>query len=260
MPQPKYRDIADQLREDIETGALRPGDTLDHTEVLMTRFGVSKSTVRSAVDVLAQEGLVVARRRYGTVVRDRRGVRIPLSRYHRSLESSGELGPFEAACKEQGLSGVMKTVDVGRVQDPAIASLLGLASQDDLVFRVREALIDDQVVQFQQAWYPLDVAAAADLERRGKIAGGVYRALREAGIPAVTADERVAARMPTKEEADQLGTGSSTPVLTVERISRSEDGRPIELLRVVAAGDRMELAYEALPLPGAPEPGTAQVG
>lgn len=247
---PKYRDIADTLREEIESGVLQPGSTLPHTEDLMARFGVAKSTVRAAVDVLAQEGLVVARRRYGTVVRDRRSVRIPLSRYRRSLESSGELGPFEAACKEQGLAGVMKTVDVGRVQDPTIASLLGLTSEDDLVFRRREALIDEQVVQFQQAWYPLDVAAAANLERREKIEGGIYRALIEAGFPAVEADERVSARMPTKAEADQLGTGVSTPVLTVERISRTTDGRPIELLRVVAAGDRMELAYDALPLPG----------
>lgn len=250
MPQPKYRNIADVLREEIESGVLQPGSTLPYTEDLMARFGVAKSTVRSAVDVLAKEGLVVARRRYGTVVRDRRKVRVPLSRYRRSLESSGELGPFEAACREQGLNGVMKTVEVGRVQDPAIAALLGLASEDALVFRRREALIDDQVVQFQQAWYPLDVAEAADLERDGKINGGVYRALIEAGIPAVEADERVTARMPTKEEADRLGTGVSTPVLEVERISRTEDGRPIELLRVVAAGDRMELTYDALPLPG----------
>lgn len=247
---PKYRNIADELREEIERGDLGPGEKLPDTKALMVRFAAAKSTVRSAVDVLAQEGLVVARRRYGTVVRDRRTVRIPLSRYRRSLESNGELGPFEAACKAQGLSGEMRRVDVGRVRDPDVAALLDLASEDAVVFRRRQALIEGQVVQFQQAWYPLDVAEAADLEREGKIEGGVYRALIAAGIPAVEADERVGARMPTKEEAEQLGTGVSTPVLTVERISKNSEGRPIELLRVVAAGDRMELVYEALPLPG----------
>ena len=246
---PRYRDIADELRLEIERGDFPPGSTLPFTSELMDRFDAAKGTVRAAVDVLAQEGLVVVRRRYGTVVRDRRTVRIPLSRYRRSLESSGELGPFEAACKEQGLSGVMKTVDVDRVRDPAVAAMLGLPSEDELVFRRREAFIDQQVVQFQEAWYPLDVAEAADLDREGKIEGGVYRALVEAGIPAVTADERVGARMPTKEEAEQLGTGTSTPVLTIERISRWADGRPIEVLRIVATGDRMDLAYEALPLP-----------
>jgi GntR family transcriptional regulator len=247
---PKYRDIADELREEIERGDLAPGAMLPHTGELMDRFNAAKSTVRAAVDVLAQEGLVVARRRYGTVVRDRRTVRIPLSRYRRSLESNGNLGPFEAACKAQGLSGVMKTVDVDRVHAPDVAALLGLNSEDAVVFRRRQALIDGQVVQFQEAWYPLDVAEAADLERKGKIEGGVYQALIAAGIPAVEADERVSARMPTKEEAEQLGTGVSTPVLSIERISKNSEGRPIEVLRVVAAGDRMELVYEALPLPG----------
>lgn len=247
---PKYRDIAAELRKQIERGDLPPGSTLPFTDELMSRFSASKSTVRAAVDVLAQEGLVVARRRYGTVVRDRRPVRIPLSRYQGSHESDGVLGPFEAACAAQGLNGFMKTVAVERVRDPQIAALLGLESSDDTVCRRREALIEDQVVQFQHAWYPLDVAAAAGLDRPEKIEGGIYRALRAAGMPAVEADERVSARMPTKEEGDQLGTGVSTPVLTIERISKDSTGRPLELLRVVAAGDRMELAYEALPLPG----------
>lgn len=248
-PQPMYRDIADELREQIESGELPPGSLLPHTNDLMERFSASKQTVRSAVDVLVQEGLVVVRRRYGSVVRDRRKVRIPLSRYQGSLASNGQMGPFEAACAAQGLDGVMKTVSVEQVRDPDVAVLLGLASEDDLVCRRREALIEQQVVQLQYAWYPLDVAAAAGLDRPGKVDGGVYGALAAAGMPAVEADERVAARMPTKEEGAQLGTGVALPVLTIERISRSDSGRPLELLRVVAAGDRMELAYEALPLP-----------
>ncbi len=247
---PKYRDIAAVLRDQIDRGELPPGAHLPHTEELMTTHGASKHTVRAAVQVLVDEGLVVARRRYGTVVRDRRKVRIPLNRYQRSLESQGQLGPFEAACKEQGLNGEMGKVTVERVRDPDVAALLGLASQDDLVCRRREALIDKQTVQFQSAWYPLDVAQAAGLEREGKIEGGIYRALIEAGIPAVEADERVVARAPTKEEAADLGTAIGTPVITIERISKDSAGRPIELLRVVAAADRLELSYDALPLPG----------
>ncbi|MGA4867613.1 GntR family transcriptional regulator [Streptomyces lavendulocolor] len=248
-PQPRYRDIADTLRGQIERGELPPGELLPHTTNLMETFSASKQTVRSAVDVLVQEGLVVARRRYGTVVRDRRPVRIPLSRYKGSANSDGRLGPFEAACEAQGLRGVMKHVSVEPVRDPDVAALLGLPSEDDLVCRRREALVEDQVVQIQHAWYPLDVAQAAGLDQNGKIDGGIYPRLASAGYAAVEADERVSARMPTKEEGALLGTGAALPVLTVERISRGDSGRPLELLRVVAAGDRMELTYEALPLP-----------
>ncbi|MFD9721105.1 GntR family transcriptional regulator [Streptomyces sp. NPDC059076] len=251
---PKYRDIADDLRIQIERGDLPPGSKLPFTNDLMSTYTASKHTVRAAVEVLVNEGLVVARRRYGTVVRDRRTIRIPLSRYKRSLQTAGRMGPFQAACAAQGLTGVMKTFDVERVHAPDVAALLGLDPKSDLVCRRREALVEDQVVQFQYAWYPLDVAETAGLDQQGTIEGGVYRRLEEAGIPAVEADERVAARMPTAEEADRLGTGGSTPVLTIERISRDQTGRPLELLRVVAAGDRMELAYDALPLPQRDQP------
>jgi GntR family transcriptional regulator len=250
-PQPMYRDIADELRAQIQSGELPPGSKLPHTTDLMETFSASKQTVRSAVDVLVQEGLVIARRRYGTVVRDRRKVRIPLSRYKRSLESNGSKGPFEAACEAEGLVGQMKVVgEPEHVRAPDVAALLGLPPDQDVVCRRREALVEDQVVQIQSAWYPLDVAQASGLDRPGKVDGGVYARLRDAGFPAVEADERVSARMPTKEEGTQLGTGLALPVLTVERISRSDTGRPIELLRVVAAGDRMELFYDSLPLPG----------
>lgn len=247
---PKYRDIAAALRDKIERGQLSPGQLLPHTDALMTEYAASKHTVRAAVQVLVDEGLVIARRRYGTVVRDRRKVRIPLARYERSLASQGQLGPFEAACEEQGLNGEMSKVTVERVRDPEVAARLGLASEDDLVCRRREALIDKQAVQFQYAWYPLDVAARADLEQEGKIEGGIYRRLIERGIPAVEADERVIARAPTPQEASDLGTGTGIPVITIERISKDSAGRPLEFLRVVAAADRLELSYDALPLPG----------
>lgn len=247
---PKYRDLAEELRGKIERGELLPGAHLPSTEELMAQTRYSKHTVRAAVQVLVDEGLVIARRRYGTVVRDRRKVRIPLKRYQRSLETRGARGPFEAACDEQGLNGQMGKVKVERVRDPEVATLLGLPSEDDLVCRRREALIDGQTVQFQFAWYPLDVAEAANLEQEGKIEGGIYQRLIESGIPAVEADERVIARAPTKEEAADLGTGTGIPVITIERISKDSAGRPLEFLRVVAAADRLELSYDALPLPG----------
>lgn len=247
---PKYRDLAAVLRDQIERGELPPGEKLPFTDELVTQYGYSKHTVRAAVQLLVDEGLVIARRRYGTVVRDRRKVRIPLNRYQRSLDSQGQLGPFEAACKEQGLNGEMGKVTVERVRDPDVAAKLGLPSEDALVCRRRQAMIDKQTVQFQSAWYPLDVAETANLEREGKIEGGIYRALIAAGIPAVEADERVIARAPTSEEAAELGTGTGIPVITIERVSKDAAGRPLEFLRVVAAADRLELSYDALPLPG----------
>lgn len=247
---PKYREIADDLRQQIEDGQLPAGSKLPFTHDLMDRYGASKSTVRAAVEVLAKEGLVLVKRRHGTVVRDRRDFHLPVSRYREVLDpTTPGGGPFESACKAQGLNGFMKLVDVDQV--PATDDLAALLELDDdsaLVCRRRDALIDEQVVQIQHAWYPIDIAEAAGLDRREKVEGGVYRALARAGIPAATASESNQARMPTPEEASHLGIGKAIPVLAVERVTRDAARRPIEVLRVVSAGDRVKTTYDDLPI------------
>lgn len=246
---PKYRDIADHLRTRIDNSEFPAGSTLPRTSDLVTEYRASKHTVRAAVAVLVDEGRVIARRRYGSLVRDRSSVVIPFSRYQGALASQGRHGPFQAACAAQGLTGVMRATGVQHVHDPAVAALLQLPEEADLVCRQREALIGNQVVQVQSAWYPRDVAETARLDRPGTVNGGIYRALAAAGLRAAEADERITARMPTKPESSLLGTGTRIPVLTIQRVSRTETGRAVELLRVVTAADRMELSYEALRLP-----------
>jgi GntR family transcriptional regulator len=65
-----------------------------------------------------------------------------------------------------------------------------------------------------------------------------------------SADERITARKPTTEEAAELSIGTGVPVLLVERVAHDEDGRPVELLRVIGAADRIELVYSDLPIGG----------
>ncbi|MFE2330121.1 UTRA domain-containing protein, partial [Streptomyces sp. NPDC059385] len=140
---------------------------------------------------------------------------------------------------------------VERVPVPAVvAVLLGLEPEQPVVRRRRHALIDGDVVQLQEAFYPGDVAAAAGLDEPGKAVGGVLAALTAGGLEPVSADEKVTARPPTKEEAAELGIGERVPVLCVERVLRAREGRVLEVLRVVGAADRLELHYDNLTLAG----------
>jgi GntR family transcriptional regulator, transcriptional repressor for pyruvate dehydrogenase complex len=59
---PAYQQVADQLRELILTGSLTPGDRLPTEAELATNFGVSRSTVREALRVLASQGLIITLR------------------------------------------------------------------------------------------------------------------------------------------------------------------------------------------------------
>lgn len=65
-----YRQIAAELRADIRSGLLRPGQRLPSETTLQQTFGVARQTARAAVDVLRAEGLADLRRGHGVVVRE----------------------------------------------------------------------------------------------------------------------------------------------------------------------------------------------
>ncbi|MGW1769417.1 UTRA domain-containing protein [Streptomyces sp. NPDC002073] len=213
--------------------------------------GESKPSVERAYRELVERGLVVRKPRVGTVVRNRVRVRVPLSRYSAALRPDGEKGPWETAAAGVGVGGSVVALAVERIAAPGdIAALLGLAAGALVVRRGRQALADEDVVQMQEAFYPVDVAQACGLDRPGKVVGGVLAAMAAGGLGPERTDEKVTARMATPAEASELGTGERVPVLCVERVVRGRGGRVLEVLRVVGAADRIELHYDELPLAG----------
>ncbi|MGW6617828.1 GntR family transcriptional regulator [Streptomyces erythrochromogenes] len=246
-----YRELAEELRRRIDAEEFT--GKLPSIEQLMDEYGAARQTIRSAIGVLADDGLVVPVRKAGTLIRNRTPVHVPLSRYGQVIVPGGTKGPWETATAAQGLDGNMQFVSVERVHaDPQTAALLDLAEGDELVYRVRQALIrPDDVVQLQQAWYPAAIAEAAGLDRNDKVTGGVYGALTAAGHRPATASETVGARAPTETEASQLRIGGRVYVLTLERVTRDASGQPLEVLRAIAPADRLRLSYDNLPLEGA---------
>lgn len=67
--EPVYRQLARILREQIQVGALRPGEALPSEASLSQRFGVGRDAVRDALAMLRSEGLVITTRGIGTFVR-----------------------------------------------------------------------------------------------------------------------------------------------------------------------------------------------
>lgn len=242
-----YQDLADELRRSINAGDFPADTTLPRIVDLMERYDLSRQTVRDAIGVLADEGLVVTMGKGGTLVRNRTRVRIPLSRYSRVLRQGGSKGPWETACAAQGLDGRMKVVHVARVQGPH--SVLGVPADGEVVHRLRYAMIGaDDVVQIQDAWYSADLADQAGISGEGKVEGGIFGALNAAGYRPFTASEQVESRRPTPSETARLKISGKVPVLAVERLTKDPSGRILELLRTVAAADRVQLVYDDLPL------------
>lgn len=68
-PEPKYRQLAAILRERIESGVLQPGQPIPSEVELEQESGLARGTIRKAVAVLRDEGLVVTTRGKGSYVK-----------------------------------------------------------------------------------------------------------------------------------------------------------------------------------------------
>ncbi|MFI8365251.1 GntR family transcriptional regulator [Streptomyces sp. NPDC085612] len=247
----KWEGLANQLKEKINAGEYQPGQKLPTVSALVAAGEGSITTVQRAYAELEADGYVVKRRRGGTVVRDRSRARVPLSRYSSALTPQGTKGPWEAALAEQGLEGQMAVASpAAEVLDAPedVATALALPTGRKVVRRRRRAMIGDEVVQLQEAWYPLAVAQQAGLDQPTKVIGGVLRPLLAAGLAPAEAEERIRAWVPSPDEVTGLSIGSRIPVIGVERVTRDDTGRPIEFLRILGAADRLELVYDGLPL------------
>ncbi|WP_326551465.1 winged helix-turn-helix domain-containing protein [Micromonospora sp. NBC_01813] len=70
MSMPKYERVASAIRDQIQSGELRPGDQLPTTQGLIDYYGVSYGSVRTALLILKAEGLIEGRQGEGVFVRE----------------------------------------------------------------------------------------------------------------------------------------------------------------------------------------------
>lgn len=102
-PVPLYYQLAQQLEAAIEHGALAPGNLLGNEVDLSVRLGLSRPTVRQAIQSLVEKGLLVRRRGVGTqVVHSQVKRPLELSSLYDDLESAGQ-GPTTQVVRNEGV-------------------------------------------------------------------------------------------------------------------------------------------------------------
>lgn len=248
-PEGLYLQVAQRVRQDIEAGRYRPGDSLPSESQLSQHYGVSRQTVRQAIAALKSEGLVEAEQGRGTFVRSA-PLRLAFSRFSRDARQPGA-GPFEAVCESLGIPGYGELVVVERRSaDDDIAKGLQVAVGTEIIYRRRymHAGDPDAIVQIQEGHLPLDIVANTPLAGAEKIKEGTYAALDAIGHGPVRATEEVSARMPTHSESVIFRIKTGVPVLQVTRTTHDSTGRIVELLYVTAAADRNVFVYGDLPV------------
>lgn len=246
-----YREIAADLRRDILSGRYRPGDTIPKITDLTAAYGAAYQTVRSAIAMLEQEGLVEAIRRRGTVVRERPERR----RMTRSRQVyRDERGYYFDPTAQPWVAVRPPTVQWGPAPQD-IASLLGIDLGDEVLIRDRVmGTAEGQARQVATSYLPALLTRGTVLAERNTGPGGIYDRLEEMGHAPLRWEESVSARMPTPEEADALQLPPGVPVLRVIRTTSSPDGTVLEVNDTRMSAELFEIGYPIRRSPGARSP------
>ena len=213
-PVPLYFQMAEQLEAAIAAGELAPGTRLENELQLADRCGLSRPTVRQAIQHLVDKGLLVRKRGVGTQV-----VQTPV---RRTIELTSLYDDLLAARR----SPATRVLDLDTV--PAaeeVAGALGTTAGMPVVRLRRLRLTGDEPLAILTNHLPLGIVDLDDdlLERRG-----LYETLRAAGVNLRIANQTIGARAATAAEAGLLDEPPGAPLLTMTRTAFDDKGRTVE--------------------------------
>ncbi|GGO98225.1 GntR family transcriptional regulator [Wenjunlia tyrosinilytica] len=240
MPEerPEYLRIAAELRERIADGTYQPGDRLPTLPVLSQSYGVSETTIRNALAVLRNEGLIETRTRAGTLVRTRPAVhRIAADRYR-----IGSGTQSTAFTEDQGIGWSEYRLDKRFEKVRANAELAALFEREPgeaLLARHFVFYDNDSPMQMSISYVRwADVAGTPVADPINEPwPGGTRAQFASLGIQVTRITESFTAGMPTEEEASTLRIGAGVPVLRYTR-RHIADSRIVEVARpIVRRGD-----------------------
>jgi GntR family transcriptional regulator len=218
-PIPRWSQIADRLRADIENGSFKPGDTLPGEAEINKRFGVSRSTSRAALDYLETEGLIKRRSGLGSIVIEPR-IERPLNR----------ISSFSEDMRMRGLTPGYRTRWVKVVPaSAAIAAELQMRPGDDVVEIDRTMLADGLPLATSITYLKPSLFEKSGIPTLEELdSGSLYERLRRDGIVFAGGDERIEGALADTATARILGVKQPAVVLICHRTSWMPDRQPVE--------------------------------
>ena len=240
---PKYRLIRDAIVEIIRE--LPAGSSVPTERELCKLFGVSRATVRQALDCLEIEQRIYRHQGKGTFVAKPK------------IDQTLELSSHTENIRARGMEPASRLIGITRAPaDADVATMLGLVEGDEAFQIERVRLADDEPLAVELLY--LDARRFDDIAAVLGESRSLYQLLRARyGVELASAEETIEAVAAPEREADLLGIPSGVPVLLLSRQSFDSDEKPVEFVRSVYRADRFRfrtrlqpaVAKEASPLP-----------
>jgi GntR family transcriptional regulator len=243
-----YRQIADDLRRQIEDGELTPGSQLLTELELREKYNASRNTIRDAIKWLITRGLVETRPGQGTFVVERIVPYVTTLTGDPRTASGGEGTSHRTEVQARFRKASDSLPQVGIEEAGAhMVSELGIAQGTSVVSRHQQRYIDGTPWSLQTSFYPMDLAqsGAVRLIQAGDISEGTVEYLREsAGIKQAGYRDTITVRAPDVNETMffRLPDDGRISVIEQRRTAYTDDGRAFRLTVSVYPADRNQFS------------------
>ena len=225
---PLYQQLQRGLRDAIEKRILAPDDALPSERQLAEELGISRITVRKAIDGLAAEGLLVSRQGSGNFVSNRID------------KNFAKLTSFSEDMRARGRN--PRSVWIKRSEGTVTPeeSLKLALSPGTLVYRFhRLRFADDEPMSIELA-----TIVASCLPSLDAVEDSLYDALENVGNRPVRALQRLHSLLLTADQGKLLRAKAGDAGLFVERLGFLRDGRAVELSQSYYRGDTYDFVAE----------------
>ncbi len=226
-----WRQIADQMRQAIGTGALGADGRLPPEFALSERFGVNRHTVRSAIAALVQEGVLRAEQGRGTFVESRKRLSYPISA--RTRFSTG----LRDQTKDRRSTLLADAVEAA---SDRVGEALGLRAGDSVIRLETLSEADGRPVSRATSWF--DAQRFAGFAKLYASTGSITASFKAFGIDDYFRHSTlVSARHADTADLADLKLSPGAIVLVAVAINVDAEGKPIQFAETRFAADRVEL-------------------
>lgn len=232
-PIPLYHQVSVVLRHRILEGVFDDDGLLPSEKQLEAEFGVSRISIRKAVDLLVADGLVERKAGRGTLLKNKPPAVEDVTTSH---------GPFENLLT-MGYSTDVAVIEFG--YEPAshkVALALEIEQGTEVQRSIRVRSHKKQPFSYLTTWIPADIGASFDQKQLRS--EPLLHLLERAGARPERASQSFSAASADPQVAQALSVGVLSPLLSIIRIVRDATNRPVEYLEALYRPDRYRYVSE----------------
>ncbi|HIY93378.1 MAG TPA: GntR family transcriptional regulator [Candidatus Companilactobacillus pullicola] len=220
----KYKEVADDLRNKINSGKYAPGELMPDQNQIAADYNTTRITVHKALQLLMVEGMVYSKRGSGTFVR----------KDYSPEKNSSKFGkvspidkPFGATLTNQGKKVTSKVLELSaRIPTTKEADQLIIPPTEPVYVIRRVRFVNGEVFAYEHTIMPTSITTLT----KEVLEGSIYGHLQEDGL-SIEGSHRIISAGAADDEDVKNGIASKVgePVLVIKQLSYLDDGQPFEI-------------------------------